>query len=252
MPLMQCGSRNDRARVRLLLGAGEVTCKRRAQPNPRTPKTLDSGLGLRDSLPAAVKGGPSTMMRSKGGRPVPQAFWFWLAAVPAVGTGGGCKQADGKDPPTASSSASFGPSEPQGAAVVGAGRAQKHAVGQTAQSTDYAITLRNVKECPVEPAFKPKQGYIKLGVEVEIEGTGKREVPVNPFYATITDSNGYPYNCTFGGCEPPLENVRIRNGEGAKGWITFEIPQQATGLTLEYSPFVIGTGKQTVRFELKR
>ncbi len=169
-----------------------------------------------------------------------------------MGTAAGCQRSEGDAVPAASSEQNPVPEQPNDPPITLAGGEQTHSVGQAAKTADYVITVRNVKECPVEPHLKPKQGNIKLGVEVVIEGTGTREVPVNPFYATVADSKGYPYNCTFGGCEPPLENLRIRQGDRAQGWITFEIPKQATGLTLEYSPFVIGTGKQTVRFNLGR
>ena len=126
------------------------------------------------------------------------------------------------------------------------------AVGETARARDYTLVVKNVKECTVEEYFKAKKGNLKLGVQVLIQGTGDREVPVNPFYAKLTDSEGYPYNSTFGGCSPELQAVRIKKGDQAQGWITFELSQKATGLKLEFAPFVLGTGKQTVRFDLGR
>jgi Domain of unknown function (DUF4352) len=125
-------------------------------------------------------------------------------------------------------------------------------VGDKAQAPDFSMSIENVKECKVPYYFKPKKGNIKLGVEVQLEGSADKDVPVNPFYAKITDGDGYSYTSTFGGCSPELKSVRISKGEKARGWITFELPDKAKGLKLTYNPFIISTVKQEVKFDLGR
>lgn len=125
-------------------------------------------------------------------------------------------------------------------------------VGDKAQAPDFSMSIENVKECKVPYYFKPKKGNIKLGVEVQLEGSADKDVPVNPFYAKITDGDGYSYTSTFGGCSPELKSVRINKGEKARGWITFEIPEKSKGLKLTYNPFIISTVKQEVKFDLGR
>ena len=128
-----------------------------------------------------------------------------------------------------------------------------HRVGQTASSLDYALTLEQVKTCDDTP-IQPKPGNLRLGVKVSIEGRTEREVPVNPFYARLTDRqrDGYAYAATFGGCMPDLKSARVDKGDRVSGWITFEIPKQAKGLELSYSPYVLGSTEQIVRFDLGR
>lgn len=125
-------------------------------------------------------------------------------------------------------------------------------VGEKAMAPDYTMTIENVKECKTKYYFKPKKGNIKLGVEVAVEGTADKDVPVNPFYAKVTDGDGYSYTSTFGGCEPDLKSVRLNKGEKAKGWITFEVPQKSSGLKMSYNPFIVGTLKQDLKFDLGR
>jgi len=127
-----------------------------------------------------------------------------------------------------------------------------HALGQTAQALDYKLTLTAVKECKVKYYFQPKKGYIKLGAEVSVEGTAERQVPVNPFYAELTDAEGETYASTFAGCEPELKSAQVSIGREARGWISFEIPENARRLKFSYAPFVIGRGKQEVTFDLGR
>jgi hypothetical protein len=125
-------------------------------------------------------------------------------------------------------------------------------VGETAKAPDFSMSIENVKECKVPYYFKPKKGNIKLGVEVQIEGTADKDVPVNPFYAKVTDADGYSYTSTFGGCDPELKSVRVNKGEKARGWITFEVPEKGKDLKLTYNPFIISTVKQEVKFDLGR
>jgi hypothetical protein len=125
-------------------------------------------------------------------------------------------------------------------------------LGERAQAPDYAMTVRAVEECKVAAHYRPQKGHIKLGVEVTIQGTGTREVPVNPFYAELIDSSGSPRHTSFGGCTPELPALRVRKGDEARGWITFEVPARAHGLRLQYSPFVVGTGRQILSFDLGR
>jgi hypothetical protein len=127
-----------------------------------------------------------------------------------------------------------------------------HKLGETAQGGDYKLTVVTVKECNVKYYFKPKKGNIKLGAEVIIEGTADRQVPVNPFYAKLTDAEGYTYASTFAGCEPDLKSRQVGKGEQSRGWVSFEIPEKSTGLKLSYAPFVIGRGKQEIKFDLGR
>ena len=127
-----------------------------------------------------------------------------------------------------------------------------HKLGETAQAPDFKVTLENVKECKVKYYFQPKKGNVKLGAEVVIEGTAERQIPVNPFYAKVTDADGDSYASTFAGCEPELKSSQVSKGQDARGWISFELPERASGLKLSYAPFVIGRGKQEVTFDLGR
>jgi len=125
-------------------------------------------------------------------------------------------------------------------------------IGETAKAPDFSMSIENVKECKVPYYFRAKKGNIKLGVEVIIEGSADKDVPVNPFYAKVTDGDGYSYTSTFGGCSPELKSVRVAKGEKARGWVTFEVPSKASSLKLTYNPFIISTVKQEVKFDLGR
>jgi hypothetical protein len=128
-----------------------------------------------------------------------------------------------------------------------------HKLGQTAAARDFAVTLQEVKICD-GTRIAPKPGNVRLGVRLTIEGRTEREVPVNPFYARLVDRerDGYAYAATFGGCEPDLKSARVKKGDRMSGWVTFEIPKQASGLELSYSPYVLGSSEQSVQYDLGR
>ena len=125
-----------------------------------------------------------------------------------------------------------------------------HAVGNPVDARDYRMTVLGTRPCKVEPHFAPRQGNMKLGVEVEIEGRTEREVPVSAFYSTLSDDAGNMYRPTLAGCAPALPAERVREGESVKGFITFELPDAARGLRLSYEPFVLGSGEQRLTFSL--
>jgi hypothetical protein len=85
-----------------------------------------------------------------------------------------------------------------------------------------------------------------------ITGTADKQVPVNPFYGKLTDAQGDTYTSTFAGCEPELKSRQLARGDEARGFISFEIPEKASGLKFTYAPFIIGGGKQDTTFDLGR
>ena|SRR5690606_37602305 len=127
-----------------------------------------------------------------------------------------------------------------------------HAVGQHAVARDYTMKVLEVAPCQVEPHFAPKPGYLKLGVEVELVGTSTRAVAANPFLATLVDSEQRDYGADLAGCTPTLHATRVTRDQRARGMITFEIPEGASGLVMIYAPFVVGAGSETLHFSLGR
>ena len=142
--------------------------------------------------------------------------------------------------------------DPAPTQVAGESKSRVYAIGELAQATDFEMKIHQVRVCKVDEFHQPRTGHIKLGVDAWIRGTTDREVPVNPFNATLTDSQGNSYNMAFGGCSPGLRSVRLRKDDVTRGFISFEIPKQARGLKLEFRPFVLRTGNEPLRFDLAR
>jgi hypothetical protein len=125
-------------------------------------------------------------------------------------------------------------------------------VGDTASAADYQLTLVSVRECKVESYLQPKPENLTLGVQIAIEGTRDRDVPVSPFHARLEDADGKTYAATLAGCRPILPSVRVARGERAEGWVSFELPKGAREPKLRYEPVIIGAPAQSLRFSLGR
>ncbi len=140
-------------------------------------------------------------------------------------------------------------------AEAGTGQEQKgpaNPIGENVEAPDYRMKLVSVKECRSKEYYQPRQGNMWLGVEVKLESTSDNELRVSPFYATLHDSRHRSYTPTFGGCRPALDSMRMKKGDKAHGWITFELPRDATGIHLVYDPFVVGGPRQPLEFLVVR
>jgi hypothetical protein len=170
-----------------------------------------------------------------------------LGVVPCAGVCG-CRGASSNEPSAASSSSAAAGSE---ALLVGPDT-RVHPPGELGHAHDFSMSVESVKDCLLDAPFAARDGSVKVGVEVALEGTTALEVPVNPFYATLHDASGETYTSTLAGCEPSLPSIRLTSGKKARGFVTFEVPKTARHLELHYAPLVIGPGVEELRFQVVR
>lgn len=126
------------------------------------------------------------------------------------------------------------------------------AVGEWATADDYRLRLTEVRECEVESYFAPRGGHIKLGAKLELEAGSAAEVPSNQLHAVLVDAEGSRYPATLAGCRPSLPTVRLSRGKSASGFVTFDVPRDASGLTLRYEPVIVGRAESAVSITLGR
>jgi Domain of unknown function (DUF4352) len=93
----------------------------------------------------------------------------------------------------------------------------------------------------------PKAGNQFLALEVLYEATGTQKLSFNPFSEwKISDAAGQVYPATYvSGKSPELQSGELAPGDKARGWITFEIPAGAAGLTA-----IVVIGNETAAFIL--
>jgi hypothetical protein len=101
-----------------------------------------------------------------------------------------------------------------------------------------------VSENPLET---PNAGNQYLALEVLYVATGTVSISYSPFTDwKIRDFTGREFPATYvSGRSPELQAGELAPGERAQGWITFEIPAGATGLTA-----IVKVGGETAAFTL--
>jgi hypothetical protein len=127
-------------------------------------------------------------------------------------------------------------------------------VGQTAEQSDYKLTILRIKECELNETEKHFLGKDKtaLGVEVILEPTG-RGMAYSPTYAKVSDSSGASVTGAVSWlCKPELSPkfVKLTKHHAYQGFITFHVPTSSVGLKLTYQPFMLR--EQPVTFDLGR
>lgn len=98
------------------------------------------------------------------------------------------------------------------------------------------MTASVPEECSLAGGARPDDGLKQLGIEVTLSARGAVQVPVNPYYALLADSEQRMFEATLGGCEPALEPRLLERGQTARGFVVFDVPEQSRGLELVYAP----------------
>lgn len=178
-------------------------------------------------------------------QPVGRTELARIALVFAAVIAGGCDQRSTVFKSTSGVAPSAAPEGPATASRI-------HVQGELGQAPDFAMSLDGVKECPLGTGNALRLDFEKIGVEVDLEATMDRQIPANPFYATLTDPAGERYPATLAGCEPALPSVVLGHGEKAHGFITFAVPRLARKLELRYAPPVVGRPPEELRFTVAR
>jgi Domain of unknown function (DUF4352) len=129
-------------------------------------------------------------------------------------------------------------------AVAALGCARKKMLSLTASpksvsGKDYKLTIEKVEQCRVDDALASLQpGNIALGVEVTFEGTTAEEVSLDHTKLRITDRDGHNFKWLLTGtCKPEINaSAPVKQGVHYRGFITFEVPEKANGLTFIAQP----------------
>ncbi len=169
-----------------------------------------------------------------------RSFPWALALTLTVSACVGCSRS--KDAPSAASR------EPAPATRPGA----RLAVGETANTGDYRLTLKAVSRCAPPAHFAATTKSVRLGVLVTLVNASSGNLPLNPFYGHLEDAEGGRYALALAGCEPPLTARLLQPGEEAEGWLSFDVPVGSSALDFVYSPLTLRGDSPESRFGVGR
>jgi hypothetical protein len=122
--------------------------------------------------------------------------------------------------------------------------------GALIRTAYYQLRVSAPQDCSPRSHDAPPAGARRIGVEVWLQPTASIQVPANPYYAKLVDSQGSVYEATLGGCGAPLGPTLPARGQPAKGWIVFEVPRTARDFRFTYTPELVGVTKSELTIEL--
>jgi hypothetical protein len=107
-------------------------------------------------------------------------------------------------------------------------------VGQAARLNYVAVTVSEVDPSwAVSNAFEqPKRGSHFVAIQVRYQAIAHDKVKYNEFDWQLTSSAGGRFVPGFAPREPQLRSGELQPGKTVTGWVVFEIPDGATGLSL--------------------
>lgn len=122
-------------------------------------------------------------------------------------------------------------------------------VGEVIDQGAYSLTINTMEEGQTYNAYvQPNLGNHYVAVDLTVSSKADEGVSINEFNAVLKDAEGYQYKPTFAGKDPQLgTESNLPAGDKARGWITFEVPDTAKGLTFEYRPLNL---KRAIRVAL--
>jgi hypothetical protein len=108
-------------------------------------------------------------------------------------------------------------------------------LGDVFEQYGYSLSATAVED-PTTPGmfYEAREAYKLVAVEVVVGNASGETLSVNPLYAILVDSNGFVYQPELAGRDGQLATVDLNAGEKAKGWVAFEVPEDATPASVKY------------------
>jgi hypothetical protein len=108
-------------------------------------------------------------------------------------------------------------------------------LGDLVEQDGYSLVAMGVAD-PASPGilYQPVPGMRVVAVDVIIGNVDGREISSNPLRAYLIDSAGYVYTAELGGTRDQIELVDLGADERVRGWIAFEIPDDAMPAAIKY------------------
>ncbi len=112
-----------------------------------------------------------------------------------------------------------------------------YSVGDVIEIDNQEVTVMEFDDEVTEASSysSPKFGYKFVAVDVKIVNNSTYGKYVSAYDFSIKDEDGYDYESTYKETKTPrLAGKTISKGKSLRGWITFEVPEDADELVLNY------------------
>ncbi len=120
-----------------------------------------------------------------------------------------------------------------------------YTVGQTAHTGDFDVTLNTV-ENPYKPTNQfetAPAGQHFVALELTVKNTSTEKKPMSTLLGTeLFDSQSRPWRVALAGTGRPQLDGDVAVGEARRGWVTFGVGDDASGLRLRLKGNLTATG----------
>jgi hypothetical protein len=124
-------------------------------------------------------------------------------------------------------------------------------IGEPREAGGIVLTILNVTNMDRIDFLTPEAGNTFLVIDVTIENTNRtEEMPYNPLYFSVKDSDSFEYNVSLLSPDPSLKSGTLPLGAKVRGNVAFQVRRVAKGFVVTYKPLVIFGGYDPIRIGL--
>ena len=155
------------------------------------------------------------------------AFIGLIALIAVIAALGGCDNDKSTTGPASGGTGSASDSPAPGE--------RTYSVGQTAHTGDFDVTLNTVEDpyVPTNQFEAPPEGQRLVALELTLRNTSTREQTMSTLLdAELQDSKSRPWDIALAGFDRPQLDGEVAAGESRRGWIIFDVSNDATELRL--------------------
>ena len=115
-------------------------------------------------------------------------------------------------------------------------------IGTTVEAGGSSYTVNEIIDPAPEGGFRAKDGNRLITIDVTQKAIDDEE-PFNLLYFAAQDSDGFVYEPSLYSSaimEPSMGSGELGSGQLVRGWVSFEIPDTATLISILVEPEVFG------------
>ena len=124
-------------------------------------------------------------------------------------------------------------------------------IGTTVEAGGSSYTVNEIIDPAPEGGFRAKDGNRLITIDVTQKAIDDEE-PFNLLYFAAQDSDGFVYEPSLYSSaimEPSMGSGELGSGQLVRGWVSFEIPDTATLISILVEPEVFGQRVTIVDFD---
>lgn len=125
-------------------------------------------------------------------------------------------------------------------------------VGDVVALGDYQLTVNGVVDPqePVSEFLSPAEGMRWVSIDVTVENTSAEPAPFSSLLSfELQDADAFTYTQALTDVEPQAPDGEIPAGGKKRGFMVYEVPAEASGLTLLFTGDLLSTGTATIQLD---